>query len=68
MYTLSLQIYFPNVFLIVLSINTMGISMLDSLLVGINSVECIFGQLSRRESMCDLMIDEVQTGYYSKKL
>jgi len=53
MFTLSLLIFFPNVFLIALSINTMGIRMLGSLLVGINSVVMVFGQLTGRESMCD---------------
>ena len=36
--------------------NTMEISMLDSLHVGINSASMVFGQLSGRESMRDLMI------------
>ena len=65
MFTLNLQIFFPNVSSIVLLTNTMGISMLDFSLVGINFHVCCLVNLLE-ESMRDLMIglDAHKSKYY----
>src|ERR1035437_748382 len=65
MFTLNLQIFFPNVSSIVLLTNTMVISMLDFSLVGINFHVCCLVNLLE-ESMSDLMIglDAHKSKYY----